>query len=99
VSMLHRIFIILFVLCDTLAPLSASASFTPDHSNTTSLTNGLVGYWPFDGKYTNWGTGTTQDASGNGNTGQLVNMSTTTSPVIGKIGQALKFNGSGKVVF
>ena len=63
------------------------------HSNTTSLTSGLVGYWPLDGGTTSWKTDTTQDVSGNGNTGQMIGMSTSTSPVQGKIGGALKFNG------
>jgi hypothetical protein len=35
-----------------------------------------------------------QDMSGNGNTGTLVSMSTTTSPIPGKIGGALNFNGN-----
>ena len=55
--------------------------------------SGLVGYWTFDGKDTNWGTNKTNDLSGQGNTGTLTNMSTTTSPVVGKIGQGLKFDG------
>jgi hypothetical protein len=63
------------------------------HSNTTALSSGLVGYWNFDGGTTHWNTGKVDDVSGQGNTGQLINMSTTTSPVPGKIGQALKFNG------
>ncbi|MEK6863620.1 MAG: LamG domain-containing protein, partial [Nanoarchaeota archaeon] len=54
---------------------------------------GLVGYWTFDGKDTNWSTNKTNDVSGQGNTGTMVSMSTTTSPVVGKIGQALRFNG------
>jgi hypothetical protein len=66
-------------------------------SNATTLKSGLVGYWPLDGNTTNWTTGKTQDLSGNGNTGQLLSMSTTTSPVIGKIGQALNFTGSNSV--
>ena len=41
-----------------------------------------------------WRKNQISDMSGNGNTGTLVNMSTTTSPVAGKIGQALKFDGS-----
>ena len=61
------------------------------HSNTTALSSGLVGYWTFDGGTTHWNTGKVDDVSGQGNTGQLINMSTTTSPVPGKIGQALKF--------
>ncbi len=78
--------------------LPAHASVVEGHSNTITLGSGLAGYWPLDGATTNWLTDTTADSSGNGNTGQLVNMSTTTSPVIGKIGQALKFNGSNEVV-
>ena len=67
-------------------------------SNTVALTTGLVGYWSFDGSQTNFGTNTTKDSSGQGNTGTLVSMSTTTSPTIGKIGQALKFNGVASLV-
>jgi hypothetical protein len=63
------------------------------HSN-IGISNGLVGYWPLDGNTTSWTTDTTQDVSGNGNTGTLVGMSTTTSPTQGKIGQALMFDGS-----
>jgi hypothetical protein len=59
-----------------------------------SLTSGLVGLWSFDGKDVNWATGTAFDRSGAGNNGSLISMSTTSSPTIGKIGQALKFNGS-----
>ena len=58
-------------------------------ANSTSLANGLVGYWPLDGAVTNWTTNTTRDLSGNGNTGQLIGMSTTTSLTIGQTGQAL----------
>jgi len=61
------------------------------HSNTVALSSGLVGYWTFDGPTVHWGTGKVDDVSGNGNTGQMIGMSTTTSPTIGKIGQALKF--------
>jgi len=71
------------------------------HSNptptTSTLNKGLVGYWTFDGPTVHWGTGKVDDVSGQGNTGTLVGMSTTTSPTIGKIGQALKFSGSNYV--
>jgi hypothetical protein len=70
---------------------------TISKSNTVTLNSGLVGYWPFDGDTTSWTTGTTQDVSGNGNTGTLVNMSMTTSPIPGKIGGALNFNGTNSV--
>lgn len=68
------------------------------HSNTTALSSGLVGYWTMDGSHTNWGTGKEDDSSGNGNAGQLLYMSTTTSPTIGKVGQGLNFTGSGCAV-
>jgi hypothetical protein len=80
-----------------LAPLVASASVSLGEPNTTSLSSGLVGYWPLDGATTNWATNTTRDLSGQGNTGTLVSMSTTTSPVAGKIGQALQLNGTGYI--
>ena len=59
--------------------------------------NGLVGYWPLDAR--DYTTSTTVlDRSGNGNTGTLypntANQFTSTSTVLGKIGQALKFNGT-----
>jgi Concanavalin A-like lectin/glucanases superfamily len=78
-------------------PHHALAAIHLAQSNTTSLTNGLVGYWTFDGAVTDWNTNTTRDVSGNGNTGSLISMSTTSSPVPGKIGQALKFDGTNAV--
>src|SRR3989344_6611093 len=58
---------------------------------------GLVGWWTMDGKDTPWTSSTaatTLDKSGNSNTGTLTNMAQATSPVAGKIGQALNFDGS-----
>src|SRR3989338_10445314 len=57
------------------------------------IDRGLVGYWTMNGPDINWATGVVSDASGNGNTGQLISMSTTTSPVMGVVGQGLKFDG------
>lgn len=54
----------------------------------SSLTNGLVGYWPFNGPDISGITA--YDRSGQGNNGTLTGGPT---KVIGKIGQALKFNG------
>jgi hypothetical protein len=68
------------------------------HSDTNFLSNGLVGYWTFDGGSIDWHTNTVADMSGNGNTGSLISMSTTSSPVGGKIGQALQFNGSTQYI-
>ncbi|MDP3956971.1 MAG: LamG domain-containing protein, partial [bacterium] len=61
------------------------------------VASGLVGYWSFNGKDTKWtssSAGTVTDLSGKGNTGTLTSMSQSTSPTPGKIGQALKFDGS-----
>ena len=63
-----------------------------------SLNCGLVGYWTFNNQDMNWKTGTVTDSSGSGNTGQLIGMSTTTSPVAGKMGQGLGFNGTNSAV-
>ncbi len=61
-----------------------------------ALSNGLVGYWTFDGKnlYQNL-----QDVSGNGNHGRLLNATvghnaTSTMTVPGRIGQGLDFDGT-----
>src|SRR3989338_6370962 len=69
--------------------------------NYLSIGTGLVGYWTFDGATTTWSSATagiTGDLSGNFNTGTLTNMNRATSPAIGKIGQALKFNGTNSYV-
>jgi hypothetical protein len=59
----------------------------------TGLDSGLVGFWSFDGK--DMAGNTAYDRSGNGNNGTLTN-----SPVrdTGRIGQALRFNGSDSYV-
>src|SRR3990167_6613758 len=53
------------------------------------LTNGLVGYWSFDGK--DMAGNTAYDRSGNANNGTLTNGP---KRAIGKIGQGLSFDGS-----
>src|SRR3990167_11541412 len=57
------------------------------------LTNGLVGYWSFDGK--DMAGVTAYDRSGNNNNGTLTNGPTR---AIGKIGQGLSFDGVGDSV-
>lgn len=81
-----------------LTPSVSAASVNLGTANTTSLSSGLVGYWPLDGATTNWTTGITRDLSGSGYTGNLVSLSTSSSPATGKVGQALKFNGSSSYV-
>jgi hypothetical protein len=94
----RKVLALLFGLFFVLTASSAFASVITSYSNTVALQNGLVGWWTFDGKNTHWDTGKTDDSSGNGNSGSLISMSTTTSPVLGKIGQALKCDGSASYV-
>jgi hypothetical protein len=94
----RKVLALLFGLFFVLTASSAFASVITSYSNTVALQNGLVGWWTFDGKNTHWDTGKTDDSSGNGNSGSLISMSTTTSPVRGKMGQALKFNGTNQYV-
>jgi Concanavalin A-like lectin/glucanases superfamily len=75
------------------APNIVSANVSLDEPDLNALWNGLVAYWPFDGNTTNWNTDTTADVTGDGYNGTLLNMSADASPVIGKIGQALSFDG------
>ena len=66
-----------------------------------TLSQGLVGWWTMDGADTVWSSptaGTEADRSGNGNTGTLTSMNRATSPVLGKIGQALQFDGSSSYI-
>ena len=66
------------------------------NQKTDLVPTGLTGYWSFDGEDMDWGTNNSNvviDRSGNGKNGQVSNMSTTTSPVPGIIGQALKLRG------
>jgi hypothetical protein len=78
---------------DEIAALYKTTYSLVNRTPTTVVSSGLVGYWPMDGKYVEWETGVVDDVSENGNDGQVVNMSTTTSPVVGKVGQALRFDG------
>ncbi len=65
---------------------------------TYSLTDGLVGYWSFDGQDVDWGSNTAYDGSKQSNDGTMVNMSTSTSAVTGVQGQGLDFDGSDDYV-
>ena len=61
-----------------------------------TLSQGLVGWWTMDGADTVWSSptaGVEYDRSGNGNTGTLNGMTQSGSPTVGKIGQALSFDG------
>lgn len=67
----------------------------------STLTSGLVGLWTLNGSDTRWTSdtaGVTYDSSGNNNTGTLTSMTKANSPVIGKLGSALSFDGSTQYV-
>jgi uncharacterized protein (TIGR02145 family) len=72
---------------------AATTISTTATSSFSSLEDGLVGHWTFDGD-TISGT-TVTDVSGNGNNGTLTNGPT---PVAGKIGQGIQFDGSNDYV-
>lgn len=72
---------------------NARASVAVNTSQNANLTSGLVGLWSFDGADVS-GT-TAYDRSGSANNGTLTNGPT---PTIGKIGQALAFNGTNQYV-
>jgi len=63
------------------------------------MTDGLVGYWTFDGDDVKWSdTGTEiKDVSGNGNHGAASGL-TASSVTPGKLGQGLQFNGTSDYV-
>ena len=76
------------------SPLSAATRKVVNQLRLASaLNDGLVGYWSFDGKDMNWGTGIVTDVSPSGNNGVVSGMATTTAPVAGIAGQALNFDG------
>jgi len=66
----------------------AGSSFHPNTTNKSTIRDGLVGHWTFDGA--DMGTTSARDASGNANTGWLINGA---KKAIGRIGQALNFDG------
>jgi RHS repeat-associated protein len=80
------------------ARLYATRAAKQSASLPTLIPNGLVGYWTMDGKDINWATGRVADKSGTGNTAMAVSLSTTTSPVFGKVGQGLDLNGSNYLI-
>ncbi len=68
----------------------SNATVINKSSSNNTLQNGLVGWWTFDGKDVT--ANTTTDRSGQGNNGTRVG---TTTPVVGRIGQAMKFGPGG----
>lgn len=66
----------------------ANVNKTP--TTNTDINSGLLGWWTFDGKDL---MNNVVDKSGSGNTGYMINMATSTAKTVGKMGQALNFDG------
>lgn len=78
---------------DEIYSLANSSTMTGTISSPTAGSNGgLVGWWTFDGN--NLTSATATDVSGNGNDGTR----TGTTAVLGKMGQALSFNGTSNYI-
>src|SRR3989344_8677118 len=81
-------FILIFAFYIFLLPSAADAGFLINRPLYIGLTDGLVGYWSFNGA--DIAADTAYDRSGNANNGTLTNGPVRTE---GKIGQALSFDG------
>ncbi len=93
-----RVVVVMLVL-SALYPLykGLSATMQARHASSpgTTLDDGLVGHWTFDGA--DMTSSTALDKSGNNNTGTLTNMSTS-SRVAGVLGQGLQLDGTDDYV-
>ena len=71
------------------------STFVVNKTRQDTLREGLVGHWSFDGPDMSQSTNNVWaiDRSGNNNNGVLKNMATSSARKIGKIGQALDFDG------
>ena len=90
--------VLLAVACLTESTVIAQV---PPGTGGSSLKSGLVGHWTFDNRDMKWRSataGVVHDSSGNNNSGTLTGMNRATSPTVGKLGQALKFDGSTSYV-
>src|SRR3990167_9215007 len=84
---------LLALLIFVFMPKAVDAALIIQAPKYIGLTNGLVGYWSFDGK--DMAGVTAYDRSGNANNGTLTNGPTR---AIGKIGQGLSFDGVNDVI-
>jgi hypothetical protein len=77
----------------------AASKYTVDASQKDKWTNGLVGYWTFDGSDMDWSQATAEarDVSGQGNHGDVTNFGKEAVRA-GKVGQALDFDGQNDYV-
>ena len=75
------------ILTITFLAVAIGAYLWANSTKADTWTDGLVGYWSFDGQYIEEATST--DQSGEGNDGTIVGA----TPQAGIIGQALSFDG------
>lgn len=66
-------------------------------SQNNKVKNGLVGLWSFNGPDIDWASNTAYDRAG-ANNGTLSGMSKNTSITVGKVGQALNFDGLSNLI-
>lgn len=74
--------------------IKATVGSTADIQKGSSLESGLIGHWTFDGKYT---TTSIADSYGSNN-GYFIGGATSSAKTIGKLGQALEFDGTNDYV-
>lgn len=84
---------ILALVCVTLVPLALI--FVVPQPAHADITDGLVGHWTFDGADV---TDKVYDRSGQANNGYFVGGATSSAKTIGKLGQALTFDGATNFV-
>jgi hypothetical protein len=72
-----------------------NATTTINASQNTKLTDGLVGLWSFNGPDV---TDKIYDRSGQGNNGYFIGGATSSAKTIGRVGQALSFNGTNQYI-
>jgi len=78
--------------CFLLLSPSPAHAMTLDTASSRALSNGLIGWWTFDGPTMT--TGAPKDMSGNGDPSLLDSFSPSTQLVPGVLGQAISLNGS-----
>ena len=88
-------FVFSFTFYVFLLPQAAQAGLIVNRPMYLGLTDGLVGYWSFDGPDMSQSTNNVWalDRSGQGNNGVLKNTATSSVRKVGKIGQGLSFDG------
>ena len=84
---------------EILAEYKSSSRAIINVSQDNFMKEGLVGYWPFDGKYMNWANSSAEatDASPSANAGNVTNFGQEAA-VSGVAGQALKFDNTNDAI-